>query len=280
MPAVGGSEISCSFPMFGDHRGVLVGCPLRLDGALHLGRVAGLVEGHGLVFNHGERVHTFTSPLGVLLPALCHLLTFRGSDAAALWLFHVFGALAFAGAASLMHRTASSLRFPPAIAGLLVLWLVTDAKSVDFSINGMETGFLLLFTSHLLWALFACGSRQALQIGLACGGLMWMRPDGVIYIVALGLGVLLFAPGEKSRREWLRTLGIAAAVCTLVYLPWFAWAWSYYGTPVPHNLVESAADLERAGSAALGSAAWQRARQAGSASSASTQSASIMPAAA
>lgn len=198
------------------------------------------VDGHGLVFNHGERVHTFTSPLGVLLPALCHLLTFRGSDAAALWLFHVFGALAFAGAAALMLRTASSLRFPPAITGLLVLWLVTDAKSVDFSINGMETGFLLLFTSYLLWALFACGIRQALQIGLACGGLMWTRPDGVIYITALGLGVLLFAPGDNSRREWLRTLGIAAVVCTLVYLLWFAWAWSYYGTPVPHTITAKA----------------------------------------
>ena len=29
-----------------------------------------LAEGNGLVFHPGERVHTFTSPLGVLLPAL------------------------------------------------------------------------------------------------------------------------------------------------------------------------------------------------------------------
>jgi hypothetical protein len=34
-----------------------------------------LANGHGLVFNVGERLHTFTSPLGVLLPALSHLLT-------------------------------------------------------------------------------------------------------------------------------------------------------------------------------------------------------------
>src|SRR4051812_22009916 len=38
-----------------------------------------LVEGRGLVFTPGERVHGFTSPLGVLLPALCYLATGRGS---------------------------------------------------------------------------------------------------------------------------------------------------------------------------------------------------------
>ncbi|HET7538045.1 MAG TPA: hypothetical protein VFJ90_16410, partial [Candidatus Didemnitutus sp.] len=30
-----------------------------------------LVDGNGLVFTPGERLHTFTSPLGVLLPAGC-----------------------------------------------------------------------------------------------------------------------------------------------------------------------------------------------------------------
>lgn len=39
-----------------------------------------LATGHGLVFNHGERLHTFTSPLGVLLPAAASLLTGNSSD--------------------------------------------------------------------------------------------------------------------------------------------------------------------------------------------------------
>lgn len=32
-----------------------------------------LAAGHGLVFNPGDRLHTFTSPLGVLLPAAASL---------------------------------------------------------------------------------------------------------------------------------------------------------------------------------------------------------------
>ncbi|MGA3285463.1 MAG: hypothetical protein ABSD57_13530, partial [Verrucomicrobiota bacterium] len=39
-----------------------------------------LVTGHGLVFTPGERLHTFTSPLGVLLPAAFCWLTGNQSD--------------------------------------------------------------------------------------------------------------------------------------------------------------------------------------------------------
>src|SRR5690606_4055025 len=51
-----------------------------------------LVEGHGLVFNPGERVHTFTSPLGVLVPALCTWVTGIGNESAGLWVFRIFNA--------------------------------------------------------------------------------------------------------------------------------------------------------------------------------------------
>src|SRR4051812_38495064 len=101
--------------------------------------------GHGLVYNEGDRLHTFTSPLGVLLPAAGSLLTGNSSDIVALWIFRVWSAIAFAGAAVFMYVLTRRLRYGAwtslAIVGLLVL----DGKSLDFSTNGMETGFLLLF---------------------------------------------------------------------------------------------------------------------------------------
>src|SRR5258708_27322808 len=48
-----------------------------------------LATGHGLVYNHGDRLHTFTSPLGVLLPAVSSLLTANSSDTAATWIFRL-----------------------------------------------------------------------------------------------------------------------------------------------------------------------------------------------
>src|SRR6185295_10437704 len=51
-----------------------------------------LVEGNGLVFTPGERVHTFTSPLGVLVPALCKAITGANNEQATLWLFRLINA--------------------------------------------------------------------------------------------------------------------------------------------------------------------------------------------
>ena len=199
-----------------------------------------LATGHGLVHQHGERLHTFTSPLGVLLPALCSLLTGNQSDLVALWLFRMIGVAAFGGAAALMWLSISAMKLHRVAAGLLILWLITDNKSLDFAANGMETSILLLFVSWMLWALFACrGPRPWRHLGSAWAGLMWTRPDSFITIAAMAAAVLIFTDareGGKTRKEWLQLFLKAAALCTLLYLPWFAWAWWYYGTPVPHTV--------------------------------------------
>ena len=63
-----------------------------------------LATGQGLVFQPGERVHTFTSPLGTVLPALFALG--GGDDVAlrALWLFRLVSAAALGGALWLAAR--------------------------------------------------------------------------------------------------------------------------------------------------------------------------------
>ncbi len=201
-----------------------------------------LAEGRGLVFTEGERVHTFTSPLGVLLPAASYLATGRTSDAAALWIFRLMSLAALGGAAVLLWRTMRTIEPAVAPAVLLVLLLATDSKTVSFAVNGMETAFLLLFLAWCLWSVFTRPPRLAVHLGLAWGGMMWTRPDGCIYIAVLAAGLLLFAPGNPggafwaSRWRWTKTIGVAAAICAAVYVPWFSWAWAYYGTPVPHTI--------------------------------------------
>src|SRR5579885_3130425 len=64
-----------------------------------------LCEGKGLVYNPGERVHGFTSPIGVLLPTLCYIATGQQGYLSALWLFRVFCIAAFVGGGLLvLHR--------------------------------------------------------------------------------------------------------------------------------------------------------------------------------
>ncbi|MDQ5978276.1 MAG: hypothetical protein QG602_1250, partial [Verrucomicrobiota bacterium] len=203
-----------------------------------------LATGHGLVFNPGDRLHTFTSPLGVLLPAVASLLTGNSSDAAALWLFRLMGIAAFGGAATLLFALARRLVWPGAAAGLLVLLLATDAKSLDFTINGMETGFMLLFLSHALWAHFSPGPRQWLHLGGAWTGLMWTRPDSFIYIGLVAAGCWLFNDPARTggnRRAQLALFLKAGLLTTALYGPWLLWAWWYYGSAVPHTIVAKGA---------------------------------------
>ncbi len=54
-----------------------------------------LAMGNGLVYSPGERLHTFTSPLGVLLPAAFSWITGNQTDALALWLFRIVSIGAF-----------------------------------------------------------------------------------------------------------------------------------------------------------------------------------------
>jgi len=199
-----------------------------------------LATGHGLVFTPGERVHSFTSPLGVLLPALACWLTGGQSDAAALWVFRLMGAAALGGAAVLLFQGTRRLRSGRTAAWLAVGFLALEAKALDFSTNGMETGFLLLFLAYAFWALSTVSPHQWRHLGAAWAGMMWTRPDSFIYIglLATGFWVFNFFGAERMDRRAATSLLVKAAlVCTLLYLPWFVWAWTYYGSPVPHTII-------------------------------------------
>ena len=198
-----------------------------------------LATGHGLVFNVGDRLHTFTSPLGVLLPAIASLLTANSSDPAALWIFRLMCATALGGAAALLVGIARRLNYGAATAFFLVVWLALDAKTVDFTINGMETGFVILFLTYALWAHLSPGPGQWRHLGGAWAGLMWTRPDSFIYIGLVAAGFWLFNDPRRTgatRRQLLVLFLKAGALTTALYLPWLLFTHFYYGTIVPHTI--------------------------------------------
>ena len=197
-----------------------------------------LVRGNGLVYNIGERVAGYSSPIGVLLPAFCYLVSGQ-SDAPAIWLYRIFSIAAFVGGIALLVRgfapKGSRFSFPIFLLGFLFAF---DIKAVAFSTNGLETGFMLLF---LCWGIFLFQEGYTdrwMHVGLCWGGLLLTRPDGCIYIAILATVSILFCEG--SRRPLLIALSRSAGVCALLYLPWFIWTWFYYGTPVPHTVIAKA----------------------------------------
>jgi hypothetical protein len=194
-----------------------------------------LAEGRGLTYQVGTRIQGFSSPLAVLLGAAAHAASISASPDVGPWLVRLCGLAAFVGALwfliSVVARSCESPRFAATTAALLLL---LESKSVAFSVNGMETGFGLLLVGALLWALHQ-GRYRPWLLGALGAGLLWVRLDAIVLLAALGAAVLLF--GEGPRRRALVWLLQSASTCALLYAPWFAFAWAYYGSPLPQTIL-------------------------------------------
>ena len=118
-------------------------------------------------------------PVGVLLPALANLLTGHRSDYVALWIFRLMSIGAYAGAGVILWKLAKALNFGRFASVLLVVLFATDAKIVDFSTNGMETGFLLLFLSWTLFALIASPPKSDASPRTGVG---WTHVDAARFV--------------------------------------------------------------------------------------------------
>ncbi len=198
-----------------------------------------LAAGKGLSYRAEERIHGFTSPLGTILPAFCHLVSGNTSYLHAIWLYRLlFCVPAFAAAGWILLNICQSKLARLNRAHLLIfviLLYLLDIKAIMFSVNGMETAFMLMFIACTLYVLEKNPPKSALLLGFSWGGLMWTRPDSCVHVVAIAAGYLLFSP--MPRKNLLALFLRAALVATAVYLPWFVFAWSYYGSPVPHTVI-------------------------------------------
>ncbi len=194
-----------------------------------------LANGHGLVYQPGERIHSFTSPLGTLLPALFALTCGGDVETRALWLFR--GASALALGTALFFSLREFIRSQLAGTAILIgagLWMF-DPKIVDFSMNGMESGLMVFFAVFTWRALVQGAALWPTAIGFA--GLQWTRPDGFVFAGALALAWVWSEKTDAVKNKPWRAVFAAAAVAVILYLPWLVFAWNYYGSPIPHTIL-------------------------------------------
>jgi hypothetical protein len=200
-----------------------------------------LAIGNGLVYTIGQRVHSFTSPLGTLVPAFLCFITRDISDDLVIWLFRFFNAILLGLTGVMLYKLANDLQFNRVSKFFLVAMFSFNILIVDFSINGMETAFMMFFMTYYLSVLLVYRDKFIMHLSLAIAGLMYTRPDSIIYLSCIALGFFLFKPPINSfvskRLKFIWTFLIAGAIAFLIYLPWLLWTWSYYGSPVPHTIV-------------------------------------------
>lgn len=195
-----------------------------------------LVDGKGLVFNAGERVHGFTSAINVMLPAFFYWITGKTGYPAALNLYRAVSLIAYVLGGlltlRLMRRDRCTDRFS---ALLFVLLYTSEAKTVAFTMNGQECGLMVGFLSLAFAASYGGLARFWWIAGLAWAGLLYTRPDSPVYIAAVAFAGLLFR--EETLRQTSVGIMKAGAMAAILYLPWFVSMWVYYGSPVPHTVI-------------------------------------------
>ena len=195
-----------------------------------------LATGNGLVFQPGQILQTFTSPLNVMIPAGLSWITGSVHDELVLWLYRLI-CIALLGATTvLLDRIARQQGLSRPVLFLLPAFFLCDAKIMDFSINGQEAAFMMFF---LVLQLVALLERRELLLGFAWGGLMWSRPDSFVYIGGAVAGYLLHLwLNERSHLvPTLRLMGRSGLMGALIYAPWLVGTTWYYGSPVPHTII-------------------------------------------
>ncbi len=198
-----------------------LGLRLRFEDQLIVLRYArNLAEGDGLVYNVGERVMGFTTPLFTVLSSAFVVL---GGDRAAAWQ-NGFGVLCMLGTAALAARLL--VRVGAGTAAPLAVALVTfnPAVAYNYLYVGME---IHLFALLFLLALDLHLSERATAAAVTSALLFLTRPEGALLA------------GMMIAHRWLRRrqTPVAPALAALATaLPWLLFAALYYGDVLPKTL--------------------------------------------
>lgn len=184
-----------------------------------------LVSGLGLShYRPGEPpLHGFTSPLSVLVPLVGDLMRVGfglsfikivSIPAAALTVLYLLGIG--------IHP---SVRLPGPLLFAVMGYAAFEHHQILYGMAGMETQLAVL---TLIMSMYYLVAWKPCALGLSLGLCMLARPDYAFWTVIAGLYVLY--------RDW-RQFPKVVAVALAVYLPWIAFTFFYYGSPVPNTIV-------------------------------------------
>ncbi len=197
------------------------------DSYIFLRYARNIAEGHGAVFNVGERVEGFSSPLWTLLLAASGAIVPHFE-----MLAYVLGMLCGAGIVILLlfgvSKTGPGLGWFDAI--VLTLGFASSPMFVFWSGSGMDAGLFLLLVTAVLLSILSDRRQKLQQGGLSVRTAILLvlatltRMEGVLLAGYAGF-VFLY---ERRSIRVLKVYGIAIAAGLLV-------RYTYYGTWVPNT---------------------------------------------
>jgi hypothetical protein len=176
-----------------------------------------LAQGLGFVYNPGERVLSTTTPLFTLLLVPFAYLHFDIPITA-----NFIGALSIALGSFFLWDIAHTWKTPSAGWAAILLYATFP---LVFSTLGSETPLYIA----LCLASFAMYARQKFILTSFTSALAVLaRPDGILVPLILALDYLLRIRQKIPWKAVFLFLGLT--------LPWFVFAWLYFGSPIPATL--------------------------------------------
>jgi hypothetical protein len=179
-----------------------------------------LANNQGFVYNIGHPIYGSTTPLFALLLSgwlriFPDFVVFGAS---------MFGLLAGVGSIFLVGKLFDEVQIEPSRLVPVIGVLVLSDKLWMHDMGGMETPLVVCAMMASYWMLVR---HKLAWSGIFAGILLWVRIDGVFWIV-----ILVLAAWVINRRTPYPFL-IAAA---LVYLPWVIYALVTFGSPIPYTI--------------------------------------------
>jgi hypothetical protein len=191
-----------------------------------------LADGHGLVFNSGQRVEGYSAFLWAL--QLAAVAKLGGEiESWAVWLGGGCHVLCIVGVAWAVGRR---LCPAPAAQSALAVGILgaSSAPLLYYAVSGMETAeHTALVTAGVMGAALAV-SRRGVLLGILCGVLAGIsRPEGpaLVGVVALVLAARRDLP-VRQRVGYVAVLAIAGAV---IIGGQYIWRHGYYGSWFPNT---------------------------------------------
>ena len=187
-----------------------------------------LIEGHGLVFNPGERVEGYTNFLWLMLvvPALA-----LGVDPVVMTT--ALGTLASVGLLAVVVRMSPRPDANPEVVWLAPLLTAVSPPLLVWASGGLEAPlFALLITAALGLAVRASedeGRGLSLASALLLGLATLTRPEG------FGVSLVILVCLVALRRWQPREIAIWCGWFAALFLPWFVWRLIYYSALLPNT---------------------------------------------
>ena len=176
---------------------------------------ANLRDGHGLVYNLGERVLGTTTPL--FASALAALSIVQPNIETLGYWFAIAGWIAAALSSAALLAAAGRV-YGACVACVLIALQPSIAIGI-----GMETSWVVALMAASAWAWL---TRRRAWIIVLSAALILTRPDGALWILVLGLVHM----ARDRRVPWREAIGVVALAA-----PWFLFSSAYYGTLLPNS---------------------------------------------